>query len=233
MNRWDWMRIAGASGLLAVALAIAGFAFFQFPALDDGPEKIRADYAADRDGAITMSILSGLSVMAFLVFVGAVTAAVREGEGGAQLFAEVAFGGGLITAGTMLVGAGAGFLLAFRTATITGDGTLMALADGQKIALAVSVFPMAVFIAATSAGILRTHIVDAWVGWAGLAATAVWLSGLPQLYVVDGFWAFDGAWGYVTGIVMALWVALLSLTLVVPRLAHYEHPRMAAPMAHA
>ncbi|MGH8430265.1 MAG: hypothetical protein ACREUF_07660, partial [Solimonas sp.] len=145
----------------------------------------------------------------------------------------IAFAAGLLTVGMIMAGITASAALAFKADEIAEDGAVRGLFDVSLMAYNVAGFPLTLFVLAVSGGLLLTHDMDRWLGWAGLAVGVVAASSLTAMFAEDGFWAFDGAWGFISGIVVAAWMVAVSVVMMFPQVVHHVHPAMPAPMAHA
>lgn len=211
MAKWGWDRLGAAGGIVFVVLLIVVQAALPSqPDLGDSSEKVTMFYLHHHRAGLIGGILIGLALVAFVWFLGSLTAAIREaGEG---RLAAIAFGGGLLAIGMAMVGTVITTALAFRIALDSPD-MVKGLFDMQFIALTLIGFPVAVLVEATAVAALRTRILPQWYGWTGtLAALALLFSGGALAH--KGFYAPDGAYGLITLFVFLVWMLATSILLI-------------------
>jgi hypothetical protein len=103
--------------------------------------------------------------------------------------------------------------------SIAGSGSIGVTSGLNDLAWALSVivwFSAAMLVMAGSFGLWRAGIVSKAAFGAGVAAVVLVLLG-GTTWARDGFWAPDGAYGIVSGIILYLWVAVVSGFLVMRR----------------
>jgi hypothetical protein len=88
-------------------------------------------------------------------------------------------------------------------------------------------FSAAMFVMAGSFGLRRAGIISKAAFGAGVAAVVLVLLG-GTTWARDGFWAPDGAYGIVSGIILYLWVAVVSGFLVMRKPTAARAPERAA-----
>lgn len=226
-------RLAAACGIIFVALLIVAFAIFQAPMPDDSAAQVRADLVADRELALTQALISGIALAFLAIFVAEMATHLRRAEGDEPLFGPIAYAAGVLGVGLAFAQTALFAGLTFNAEEVTDNGTVRALYDTSIMFDMAASVPMALFILALSAGMLRTHEMDRWVAWLGLLAGVLTATRVTGLFAQDGFWSASGAWPYIGLVAAVLWLAILSVVMMFPRLAHHEHPAMPQPVAHA
>lgn len=152
-----------------------------FPPLDASFERLNAFFSDDRADALALSVCHSLSALALLAFVPYLRGVLGRAERGEERLATLALGGGLLTAGFLLLSA-----LLFWTLTraeVSGDRgaahavlVLSYLAGGQAVALSFTAFG-----GAASLLIVRTRVLPAWLGWLGLVSAGLGLASVASL----------------------------------------------------
>lgn len=202
-------RMALASGVIFVILALIAFVIAAGP--DGGATDSEIlSYFRDNDAALKwQALLFGLAGAFFLWFGGTLASVVRRAEGDpagrlpAIIVASVAASVAIYFVG----------MTAWLTLAETGDG--VALFHLGESAFGLSGFPAAAFVLAGSLAILRTRILQEWVGWLGAVLTA--------LLLVDGVVQALGdssavqTLGEITFFAFLVWVFIASGLLVSQR----------------
>jgi hypothetical protein len=214
MDRAMWDRIAPGFGVVFAVFFIVGFLLIgDAPALDESADEIAAYYDDERGKLLTVIVLFGLSIVAFLWFLGSVVHTLRV-EAGESRLAPTALGAGVVTAslfgGIVLMNAG----LTFQIAEDGDAGVVAALYDLAWVASTVISFPLAALVFATGIGFWRSRVLPAWFGWASaVAALAILASGTT--WARDGFWAPDGVYNaYISPIIFVVWTVVVSVLLL-------------------
>ena len=222
MNKAMWDRVAPGFGVVFAVLFLLGFLLIgDSPKLDDSAEEIVAYYDDERSKLLTVVVLFGLAIVAFLWFLGSVVHTLRVGADESRL-AATALGAGAVTTalfgGIVLINAG----LAFQIAEDGDAGVVAALYDLAWVTSTLISYPVAALVGSTGIGALRGRLVPAWFGWASaVAAVAILVSGTT--FAGDGFWAPDGAYNaYVAPVIFVAWVVVLSVLLLRRALATAE-----------
>ena len=174
-----WERLALASGILFVAVQIATVAFnvafflTTHPPMDASPQETARGFAEHATMVEIGTYLYVLHLPFWLLFLGGLFGVLRRAEGGSGALSVSTFGAGV----AMVVIASMGALVSSLTPTIGqlgGDAATVKAIDAMTpLALALSAFPRAVLLGATSVVLLEGRIAPRWIGWAGLALGAI------------------------------------------------------------
>jgi hypothetical protein len=170
-----WERLALASGLLFVAIQIATVAFnvafflTTHPPMDASPQETARGFAEHATMVEIGTYLYVLHMPFFLLFLGGLFGVLRRAEGGSGVLSISVLSAGV----AMVVIASMGALISALTPIIGqlgGDAATVKAVDGMTpLALALSAFPRAVLLGATSVVVLEGCIAPRWIGWTGLA----------------------------------------------------------------
>jgi magnesium-transporting ATPase (P-type) len=198
--RWErWSALAGVLfvALFAVALALSGNT-------GDTPSEVQQWYADD--GNQTKQIVAWFlyvgSALAFLSFLGTLRDMLVRAEGGPGTLSALVFGPGLVfaalyVAGVSLFAAPASladdtdFKLDSNTAQLFNNAGYFLLVGGVMVA--------SILVLSTSTAALRTGILPAWLGWAGLIVAV----------------AMIFAFFFLPILVFVAWVLVVSLVMLV------------------
>jgi hypothetical protein len=205
-----WERWAPLSGIVFVGLTLPTlFLPPKSPPAAGDPAADWASFVQDhRSALLTSMCLSGLAVIAYLVFLGTVSTRLRAA--GQELLAVVALGGGLVTAAVWYVWLSFEGVLAWTSPSGLDPATIKTLLAAADFAFP---FPVATLVAATSLGALCSAVWPRWLGYVGLVG-AVWLLVGGFSMARSGFFApTSGArltgWGF-----FFLWVLVGSVYLL-------------------
>ena len=212
MTRWNSDRIAAASGIAFVVLAIAA-------ALVGGPPPDVKDRAAEvvdyyrdyRTGLLIGSYLSGLAYVTFVWF--AAVLARRIWAAGEQRLAAVAFGGALLAVAAVLVADTVNYSLAWRGAEDASAETVKAVYDVQALFFTRLWFATAVLSLATAIAAGRARLLPQWYVLLS-AATGLWHLVPGAATAREGFFSPQGPPGFIAYLLFLLWVLVTSILLV-------------------
>jgi hypothetical protein len=211
MNKAEWDRIAPGSGVVFAVLFVVAFLLAgDSPALDSSSEEIASYYDDDRGRLLTAIVLFGLSMIAFLWFLGSTVHTLRV-EADESRLAATTLGAGVVTSSLfgviLLMNAG----LAFQIAEDGDAGVVAALYDISWVTSTLLSFPVAALIFAAGIGFMRSRLLPVWFGWASAGAALALVAG-GTTWARNGFWAPDGAYNaYITPIIFVVWVVVLSV----------------------
>ncbi len=150
-----------------------------------------------------------LQVPFWLLFLGGLVGVVRRTEGGSGALSISVLGAGV----AMIVIASMGALISAITPTIGelgGDGATVKAIDGMTpLALALSAFPRAVLLGATSVVLLEGRVILRWIGWLGLFLGLVCLVSTGTLLAAALF-----PFLALGTLLSVLWIAALTVALL-------------------
>jgi hypothetical protein len=185
MNNPTWPRLGAACG--------AVFAIVLFAANGDGSQSFSGPRAVAGLAALTLA----------LPFIACLCGRLREAEGGTGWLAGTALSAG-IAGITLKLGSGAPELAAHRAQITAGSPLHQALEGIADSATLLSLYPLAIFCAATAIVAFRTGALPRWLA-AGAAVTAA------ALAVNGGFLATEAVPAM---LVFVLWTLLASAFLL-------------------
>jgi hypothetical protein len=214
MDRTVWDRVAPGFGVVFAVFFVVGFLLVgDSPTLDDPAQEIVSYFDDERGKLLTVIVLFGLSIVAFLWFLGSVVHTLRV-EARESRLAATALGAGVVTTsvfgGIVLMNAG----LAFQIAEDGDTGVVAAIYDLAWVASTLISYPVAALVWAIGIGVWRSRLLPAWFGWvSAVGALAILASGTT--FATDGFWAPDGVYNaYITPILFVAWIVALSVLLL-------------------
>jgi hypothetical protein len=203
-----WERLALASGILFAAVQIATLAFdvafflTTHPPMDASPREAARGFAEQETMVEIGTYLYVLQVPFLLVFLGGLFGVLRRAEGGSGALSASALGAGV----AMAVIASVGALVSGLTPTIGrlgGDAATVKAIDAMTpLALALSAFPRAVLLGATSVVLLEGRVAPRWIGWTGLVSTGTLVA--PALFPLLALGT----------LLFVAWVAALTIALL-------------------
>ncbi len=211
-----WERLAIASGIGYGAVFLAGLAFLtffvipQFAPIDAPPEQRVAAWAEMGNLSAIGSYILTLQVPFLLLFLGGLYAVLRRAEGGSGALAVSAFGAGVAMSMIWPIGV---LIAEIGTGAAAAGGDIITAVEFDAMApfsLALSAFPRAVLLAATSLVLLGSGLVGRWICWLGFALAVVSLLGTGLL--IDGFVPFPIL--LLGTLLFAIWVLALSIALL-------------------
>jgi hypothetical protein len=208
-------RLAPLTGVATLLFGLSGWIVLEGPA--DRPEAdvspaAFVTYFGDRDAVVIGGFLMMLSVVCFLWFLGSLRTILERAEGGGGRLSAIAYGGGLVTAASMLALPGVSVLGALYADQLTAAGAKTLFLAGDAF-----VFPAAmaaaVMIAATALVALRTGALSRWLAWPSLAL-ALWLL-IPPLGTAGGTAENPAVWtGLAALVVVPAWIAVTAVALM-------------------
>jgi hypothetical protein len=205
MDDATWERWGALAGVVFVVLVVASaFIGGNPPKVTDAPTKIVKYFRDNRDSLRVGSYLAGASVVAFLWFLGTLFGRLRRAEGGTGRVSGIALTGGVVALGVATIANGLGAYAALHPENSVG------FFQTSTILFGYTGFAIAVFVAATSAVLLRSKLLPGWLGWAGAAISVAWLVGSASVSTENDT---IGGFGFVVVLVWAVWIVVLSVLL--------------------
>jgi hypothetical protein len=207
-------RYGAATGIFFVVLVVIAFLVQPTPPDSNaGPAEVLGYFNDHRDAVHVVLLIFAAAGFFFIWFVGTLRSALGSAEGGTARLATTAYGGGLVSAGALLVAFGLLATAALHPAENGADVT-RALNDAGAMVLAISAPAAVVFFVANSLSILRSGYLPAWLAWLGLAAGLFNGLGIGAVFTDHGVFAPDGLLGFFVGFVLfLLWFLCASIVL--------------------
>jgi hypothetical protein len=207
MNQRRWLQVGGAAGILSVVLQF-GFSLIGGtgePAFDAPAGDWLTQYQNLHDLFLVAPYVSGLPMLFFLFFVGALHLKLRSVGNGESLgsIAVLLFGG--VAATLLLVAIGAGAAAVLRVGhglDLSGASTLSGLANEFFV---MSWFALGGLLLATGLGAIASHALPTWVSWSGMVI---------GLLLVIAPAAQLTAFGLIPFFLYYLWVVVVGVVLI-------------------
>ena len=212
MSKSKWDRLAAASGIVFVGLYMVGFllATHAIPGLSH-PNHDWVVWVRNHPRQLkAAAILVGLSILAFVWFVGSIADVLRRAD--EQRLAAVATASGGASVAVATVGIAIVAALAQRLA-IDAPNLTKSLWELATVTLTVINFVGAALVYTTAAATWRSGLFPRWYAWFGsLAALVILVNGGALAY--KGFYAPNGGFGLIGTIVFLVWVLATSVLLM-------------------
>jgi len=210
MNKAMWDKLAAAGGIIGVALFVIAIIILGTPPdINDNAATVANFFEDSRDQVLWATFFQGLGVLAFIWFIGALGAAMRDaGEGRLAAVMGIAFA---ITVSIGSVAALARASLAFSIAEAADPDISLAFYRMGGYLDTTSNLIAGGFYLAVAGAVARTGLVASWWGWlSGLVG--LWSIVSSTAWARDGFWSPDGA-GMISFIVFLAWALITSILL--------------------
>jgi hypothetical protein len=214
MERGRIGRLAPLSGLLFLALLVAAFIVSgeEFPAPDEGAAEAAEYWRSDDERLMIGALLSALAAVPLLWFAGSLRAALRESEGAPGRLSAVAFGGAVLLAGALAIGASLQWAAAESADDVSSDVTYTLSVLNYEVFFIYSVGVSLLLLPAAVLMISESRL-PTWLGWVAVVIAIA-------AFTPVGFFAFVAA---------ALWVAVVSVLLFRRAAADSTAPPAAPP----
>lgn len=204
-----WERLVAASGIVFVLLFVLAMVIGGQPAPD-----VVQYFIDNRGRLLVQSFLAGVASIFFLGFLGSVWSYLRAAEGGSGQLSAVAFAGGILTLGFLMLSLTVTYALADRMAEIADPDTSRAFYALVIEASDLTFFPVVAFTGASALVILRTKALPGWLGWLGAVVAVLSLSRGTAFFVESGPFSSAGVLEIVAVMAFILWILLTSILLV-------------------
>jgi hypothetical protein len=195
------------------------------PKVGASAEKLVSFYDGDRTRILIATVIFCIGFLNLLWFAAALSTDLRDaGKGG---WATAATASSAALAAVLFLRMTVRAALAF---SIAGSGSTGVTSGLNDLAWALSVivlFSAAMLVMAGSFGLWRAGIISKAAFAAGVAAVVLLLLG-GTTWARHGFWAPDGAYATVSGIILYLWVVVVSGFLVMRGPSTARAPERAA-----
>jgi magnesium-transporting ATPase (P-type) len=200
--RWPWERWAGVAAIAFVVLYVVGFAVGGEPPDTDAELIARYADSGDRAREYVAFFLIAAAALAFILFVTGVRTLLTRSEAPERRLAALAYAGGVVCAGLILVGNAVSRATASAAddELFTLDPNTQRIFESAGFLLFVSAaFAAILVVVAVSIAALRYGILPRWLGWMGVAVAVL----LPSAFVFVGF------------LILLAWVLAVGITLAV------------------
>lgn len=214
MNDQRWERYAAWSGLVFFVLLVIAFAVLPSPPDFDAPASEVADYYADHQDGIRVSVVLVTAALFFFVwFIAALRAALAAAEGGGRRLSNLVYGTGLVATAGIGLAQGAVAVAALHP-ELTSPEVIRALHDFSVVGFAPLTGIFAAFFFANAVAIRRLGVLPAWLGIFALVVGVIQLLGIGAMLTDDGAFAADGVLGgFLPLIAFAVWFPAASVAL--------------------
>ncbi len=205
MDEKKYERWGALAGIEFVVLVLIGaFIAGAPPKLTDSAEKITKYYSDNQDALKVGNVLAGLSLIAFLWFLGTLFGRLRRAEGGNGRVSGIALTGGVaVTAAAAIAYGINAYGVVYPEA---GDGAFRI----STILFGYLGFAAAAFVAGSSIVLLRTKLLPAWVAYLGGINTLLWIVGGVVVSSTEDVWGYLSFAAFLSWV---LWIAVVSVLL--------------------
>jgi hypothetical protein len=194
------------SGVVYLLLAAASFAFTgPYPGPDEQASEL-ADFYSERNRLLASMVFAGLALSSFIVFLGALRAALRREEGEAGVLSAIATISGSVYVAVALVEH------ALRASIGLAPERADSLHDSTILLLVISSFALAPLVAAASAAGRETRLMPQRLWVFGFVVAALQLVAGASL-ASSGIFSPGGAAPIVAWVSFALWLVSVSVVL--------------------
>ena len=214
MNDQRWERYAAWSGLVFFVLIVIAFAVLPSPPDFDAPASDIANYYADHQDGIRVSVVLVTAALFFFVwFIATFRSALAAAEGGGRRLANLVYGTGLVVTAAIGLSQGAVAVAALHP-ELTSPEVIRSLHDFSVVGIAPLTGIFAAFFLASGLAIQRLRVLPAWLGAFALVVSAIQILGIGAMFTDDGAFAADGVLGgFLPLIAFAVWVPAASVAL--------------------
>jgi hypothetical protein len=208
------LKLAGAAGVLGVALGSAGSIvgqIFEFPATGSTAAEITAFVDAHRTALLVGMVLNTAAVSLWTVFGAGVWLRLRQVTREESLL-SACFAFGLVGFVTLIfAGFTSFFVLVYRAPEVSDPRLPYDLAFGL---LAMSGAPTAVALGSYAALVFRAGHLPRWTAWLAALAAAAHVALLASFLITDGFFSLEGQIITAIPATLFLWIAGTGIAMV-------------------
>ena len=205
-------RLGAVAGIAAAVLLIAIIVVVPTgPSPGASGEDIKASLVTQGNAMLLGHYLEGLMLMLFLSFAASLRGVLRRAEEGAGALSTAMFGGAVATVAVILVAHAIQASLVLHTARDGDPALVRALFDLAAMVDSFYAFPLAVFLAAAGAVMVRSRAVGRWLGWAAGAIALLMVVG--QAGTITGTDPLIAV-GIVGFLSFVLWLLVASIMLL-------------------
>lgn len=211
---YNYRRVAGAAGVIAMALLVVGFLLPGSPPKADDSVQTISDFLTDKRSAILAGdFLIGLGSAVLLVWLSGLRSHLEavDREGGLP---RSAFAGGVVASALNLAGAALSAGTVFQAAGLGDQALNRALFDMSTDLFTIAGFVIALLLAAVSLSAIRTLALPRWASSTGLVVAVLQLVSCVGIFASSGFFASGGAFAFIAFLPAVAWVVAVSLVLL-------------------
>ena len=215
MNEATWERWGAVSGLVGVALGVAGATFERgAPVVGASAEQVAAFFREYRTELLAQSLLMLLSAGALLWFLGSLRSYLARAEGGNGYLATVAFGAGVLGFGLQAAIQAPQSALAMASDQPLDPQLAAMISDLGSAISVVAYVPVAVMLGAVAVVALHTRALPAWLGWLSAVTAIIYLVESAGIAVDAGPLA-RGGWGtYIPYTLTVVWLVAVPTAML-------------------
>lgn len=214
MNDQRWERYAAWSGLIFFVLLVIAFAVLPSPPDFDASANDIADYYADHQDGIRVSVVLVTAALFFFVwFIATFRSALAFAEGGGRRLANLVYGTGLVATAAIGLCQGAVAVAALHP-ELTSPEVLRTLHDFSVVGFAPLTGIFFAFFLASGLAIQRLSVLPSWLGVFACIVALIQILGIGAMLTDDGAFAADGVLGgFLPLIAFAVWFPAASYAL--------------------
>jgi hypothetical protein len=210
MRGWSYERLAAASGIVFVVLAVIAGAIFNPPAVDKPTAKIVDYFLQHHRAGLVSAVLAGLALVAFLWFLGSIGSFLRRAD--ELRLGMVALIAGAATVAVAFATVSIEIALTYRVA-LDAPGMVKGLYELQVVTATLIGFPVGTLIGAVAVAAWRRRLFPLWYT-AASAVVAIWVIVSGGALLHSGFYSPTGAFASIGFIAFLVWVASTSIGLM-------------------
>lgn len=215
MNETTWERWGAVSGLVGVALGVAGATFERgAPGVDAAPEQVAAFFRDYRTELLAQSLLMVLSAGALLWFLGSLRSYLARAEGGDGHLATVAFAAGVLGFGLQAAIQAPQSALAMASDHPLDPQLAAMISDLGGAISVVAYVPVDVMLGAVAVVALHTRALPTWLGWLSAAVAITYLVASAGIAVDTGPLARGGWATYVPYTLTVVWLVAVPAVIL-------------------
>jgi hypothetical protein len=166
-------KLAPLTGVVSFVLFFVAAGLYGFYEYHPAAEKLQSFFNEHATSLYYSGYLGVLSAIFLMWFAGSMYKTLRQNEGGEELLALIAFGGGFASGISIALAYSAIVIIAGLAGGESGIGPIEAVLLNMLYSniIVVAGFPMAVLIGATSLVSLRTSMFPKWFSWISVVIT--------------------------------------------------------------
>jgi hypothetical protein len=212
------MRLDAASGLVAAALIVAGFALSAAaPPPAEPAAELARHLSGSRDRILAGDLLVAAGAAFYIWFLAALQTHLRTLPHRELTLSATAFAGGAAAMTVVVAGVALQAGLVLDESTLRSDVAVRLGFDGYNALITIAGFGFALTAAAAAGSARRSGALGGMLIWAGFATAALQLATIPGLVMTSGPFAPAAPIPVIAFWTLALWSSAVSVTLIRPR----------------